>query len=159
MSDGKVQLVGGKVLVSAAGKVATAEDCCCECCGKDQPSCVVTEVSGSCDAGCSQQELFTPVDFRYAYSDCGFEWFVYTGYNNCIWVKLYNVEGKTEIMIMFNCPDHPPYGTTAFYATGFDPIPCSGGHLTGELEVPGIRYWPEASFDCTGCTATIVFGP
>ena len=29
MSDGKVQLVGGKVLVSAAGKVATAEDCCC----------------------------------------------------------------------------------------------------------------------------------
>ena len=75
MSDGRIKLLDGKVLL-AGGKVATADDCCCGPCGSScaeaaQPSAVVTIAGPQC------QDVAGIYEWDYYYSwptVCAWHW-------------------------------------------------------------------------------------
>jgi len=155
MSDGKVQLVGGKVLVSAAGKVATADDCCCgdvcvECTGTDY----VATITHSGGGTCWTPEGTAILSSTYDHGPCGCEWFGDVTFPTNGWVLCigYCSETKTFCAVLVVNVAGPTYGanddtclcwasciqrvvTKATDITGL--VSCVNGRLTGTFTLNG----------------------
>jgi len=170
MSDGKVQLVGGKVLVSAAGKVATADECCCcakipcpeDCNGVVQPSAVVTVSGGVCDAFCSLAASTVPWLCADTYL-CAFQWFLYDpDHDREVSVNILNATLYARRGPWWGFLDLSQYSTgffTQFVVECINTISCDPitGHLVGSFQIPG--WFNPPTYDCSACILTVTLGP
>lgn len=162
MSDGKVQILGGKVLISAAGKVAVADECCCGCCA-DQPPAVVSGGAGACDpAGAyafashvHDQGPLPPeagdCKWRWTFqSALGHDWqlvicFDKSAAKYCAWLTMPGDGfGNTDPGCV--CDSQMATDVTSEVA-------CEGGTLVGTFTLAG-----NAGSACAGLTATVTLG-
>jgi len=177
MSDGKVQLVGGKVLVSAAGKVATADECCCGCqggicddCGVDQPDAIVS--IGDCeppgDPNCHDvagvYTFLSYADYGGDPRSCRWRWkrlgmldpygqpYVY--YLELWWYD----EIKTEELIeerRWAVSIYTPYWLEWY---SYHDIDCKVVKCESDGHLQGLIQWIHSGAYCTDCPITITFG-
>jgi len=167
MADGRIKISGGRVLISSAGKVATADACCCEpCtgCGNPQPDALVT-VAGAC-GGCDCSGPYTFQAFADYPTYCHWHWRQDLGGGagwdlHVYYCKLTSTWCSHIFLDLGGGGGFAYFGTDpndcACVAGATDVTPhlaCSGGDVVGTFQLIG-----DVAPGCGGCTATVTVGP